>query len=56
MTVMKYECECIGNMEPVKSYGNYIHSKQTTAFTLMFLMMIDRINKIMKPITYHAQT
>ena len=53
---MKYECECIGNMKPVKSYGNYIHSKQTTALTLLLLTMINQIDKIMKLITCHAQT
>ena len=44
---MKYECECIKDMELVKSYKNCIQSKQTTAFTSLFLAMFDWINKTM---------
>ena len=47
MWVMKYEYECIKNMEWVESYGNYIQLKQTTAITSLLLTMVDWINKTM---------
>ena len=56
MWVMKYECECIKNMEWVESYKYCINSKQTTALTLLLPTMIDAIEIIIKLITCKAQT
>ena len=47
MWMMKYECECIKNMEWFESCRNYIHSKQKTALTLLFQTMVDWIDETM---------
>ena len=47
MWVMKYEVECIKNIEWVKLYKNYMKSKQTNAFILLFPKMVDWINETM---------
>ena len=53
---MKYEFNCIKNMEGAKSYKNCIHLKQRTALTSLFLTTMDRINKILIHITCNAQS
>ena len=47
MWVVKYECECIKNMEWFKSYENYIHSKQITGIDSLFPEMVDWIDETM---------
>ena len=44
---MKYECECIKNMEWVEFFENCIKSKQTTAITSLLSTMVDLIDKLM---------
>ena len=41
MWLMKYECECIENMEWVRSYRHCIQSKQTYALTFLFLTKVN---------------
>ena len=53
---MKYECECIVNMEWVKSYEHCVHSKQTTALILLFHIIVDLAVETMKHMTYNSQT
>ena len=56
MWEMKYEFECIKNMEWVESYKNCIQSKQKNSLTSLFLKMVDWIEKTMKQMTWYAQT
>ena len=53
---MKCKCECIENMEWVKSYENFIQYKQTTIITSLLPTMVDLINKSMNIMTCNAQT
>ena len=53
---MKYECECIKNMELFESSKKCIHLKQTTDLTSLLLTIIDIIDQIMKIITRNALT
>ena len=46
MWVMKYECDCIKNMEWVELYGTFIQQQQKV-FYLMLLTMFNWIIKIM---------
>ena len=46
MRVMKYEAECIENMEWVESYETYIWFKKT-ALTLMLPIVFDLIDETM---------
>ena len=44
---MKYECECIKNIEWFKSYKNFIQPKQTTDLASLSLVMVNLIDETM---------
>ena len=56
MWVIKYEYECIKNMEWLKAYKICINTKQTIYITLMLPFMINQIDEMMDLISCHAQT
>ena len=47
MWVMKYEFDCIKNMELVESYEKKFQSKQTTSLNFLLPVMFDWIGKTM---------
>ena len=50
MIVMKYEGECIRNMDWVKSYKNFVRSEKTTDITLLLPTIFYWINETMNEI------